>query len=56
MIVKKITVGYYVQEYDTKKKEIIRQEFIQGEEEFIDELGNHLDEEITDPIEFPMLS
>ncbi len=45
MIQKKITTGFVVQTYDTKKKRWIDQEFIAGDEcDYEDENGNPLDE------------
>ena len=41
MIVKKITIGFVVQEYDTDTEKFIHQEFIAGDEcDWEDEGGN----------------
>ena len=44
MKVKKITVGFVVQEYDTDKEEWIGQEFVDSDQvEWEDENGEHID-------------
>jgi hypothetical protein len=41
MLVKKITVGFVVQTFDTEKQQFLSQEFIAGnQEDYEDEAGN----------------
>jgi len=44
MIVKKITVGFVIQEYDTEEESWISQEFVASDEcDYEDEEGNPID-------------
>ena len=46
MIVKKITVGFVIQDYDTETKKFVSQEFIAGDQvDWEDEDGNAIPEE-----------
>jgi hypothetical protein len=57
MIVKKITVGFVVQKFDTKTKKFVSQEFVAGDEvTFEDEHWEILDDnEIEEYLPFEMV-
>lgn len=45
MIVKKITTGFVIQEYDTETEKFVSQEFVAGDQvEYEDEEGNPVDD------------
>ena len=44
MIVKKVTYGFVIQEFDTESEQFVSQEFVAGDQvEWEDENGNNLD-------------
>lgn len=48
MIIKKITIGFVVQDFDTDKGEFVSQEFIAGDEVDVeDEHGNGVDDTVA---------
>ncbi len=55
-IIKKITTGFVIQEYDTEKKEFVSQEFIAGEQvDFEDQWGDPVDGDEVPYLSFDMV-
>jgi hypothetical protein len=54
MIVKKVTIGFVIQEFDTMANKFVKQEFIaRNEVTFEDEYGKILDDNVIEKNQFP---